>query len=72
MRALIKYISLLLYSGLIIPFYYYHLPCNSLRSGKQPYPAIHKYKTVKKAAKKRFSLVNETVAEILPVLKNLH
>jgi hypothetical protein len=48
MRALIKYISLLLYSGLIIPFYYYHLPCNTLRAGKQAGPAIHKYKTAKK------------------------
>lgn len=70
MKAIIKYISLLLFSGLIIPFYHYHLPCADLSAGKKPHPVARQYRPSKKA-KKRLSLINETVADIFPVLKNL-
>lgn len=63
---LIKYLSLLLCSGLIIPFYYYNIP------GKSAFDVEVK-KTVRqyKTAKKRFSLINDVGANLFPVIKKL-
>ncbi|RVU01376.1 hypothetical protein EOD41_05270 [Mucilaginibacter limnophilus] len=67
MKALIKYLSLLLCSGLIIPFYYYHIP------GKSSFDTDIK-KTVRqyKSAKKRFSLIEDIGANLFPVIKKLN
>ncbi|RYY36637.1 MAG: hypothetical protein EOP46_05690 [Sphingobacteriaceae bacterium] len=68
MKALFKYLSLLLCSGLIIPFYYYHIPGKSICAEHQIKKAARQYKT----AKKRFSVIDDVAANLFPVIKKLN
>jgi hypothetical protein len=70
MRTLIKYISLLLFSGLIVPFYNHHtVNVAAPLKSKQliAAPAIPF-----KIQSPGFLFINDVVKNIFPVLKNLN
>ncbi|MDR6941893.1 hypothetical protein [Mucilaginibacter pocheonensis] len=70
MKALIKYISLLLFSGLIIPFYNHHYTSHSCSFKSE------QLKTAScdpsKVQHPGFLFINDVVKNIFPVLKNLN
>ena len=70
MKAIIKNISLLLCSGLIIAFYYYNLPDNSLADGKQVASVVRQYKPAK--SNRKFVFMKDIVALLFPVLKRFY
>lgn len=72
MRAIIKYLSLLLSSGLIIPFYYYNMPGNYLPFNKEVKAIAREYKPVKKQCKYSFSLIDDVAVNFFPALKKLN
>ncbi|MEO6148589.1 MAG: hypothetical protein ABIN95_00040 [Mucilaginibacter sp.] len=72
MRAIIKYLSLLLSSGLIIPFYYYYLPGKYLPLNKEVKAIVREYKPGKKQYRYRFSLIDDVAANFFPALKKLN
>lgn len=69
MKLLVKYLSLLIFSGLIIPFYY----ITATRIGFKPAQQTIKAAVVSvKAANEGFSFYQSIVKNIFPVLKNLN
>jgi hypothetical protein len=71
MKTMMKYLSLLIFSGLIIPFYDTAPVCNINPKPILPQTAI--YNTI--AHKTRvvsFSFYNSVIEKIFPVLKNLN
>ncbi|RYZ95866.1 MAG: hypothetical protein EOP47_24975 [Sphingobacteriaceae bacterium] len=72
MRAIIKYLSLLLSSGLIIPFYYYYLPGSYTPLNKGVKAVVREYKPAKKQCKYNFSLIDDVAANFFPALKKLN
>ncbi|SDQ00911.1 hypothetical protein SAMN05428975_5552 [Mucilaginibacter sp. OK268] len=66
MRALIKYISLLLFSGLIVPFYY-HL--NIQKAVPLHSKQISATSILSKNHTPGFVFINNVVKNIFPVLK---
>lgn len=65
MKALIKYISLLVFSGLIIPLYYYYLPEKNNRAGVHAISAV----TDNASLEKTHTYLQKIAAEIFPVIK---
>ena len=70
MRLLIKYISLLLFSGLIIPFYYTTLTQNTQRATKPALCVIITKQPDNDQPIAR-SLITNMVKNLFPVLKSL-
>ncbi|GAA4324274.1 hypothetical protein GCM10023149_25750 [Mucilaginibacter gynuensis] len=69
MNALIKYISLLLFSGLIIPFYYYHTPGKNAPVSKKIKAAVQRTKNTEITPEKSFSIIELAAATLIPSLK---
>jgi len=67
MRTLIKYISLLLFSGLIVPFYNHRTVNITVPKQLTAAPAIP-FKTLPPG----FLFINAAVKSIFPVLKSLN
>ncbi|MCD8741526.1 hypothetical protein LT679_13000 [Mucilaginibacter roseus] len=65
MKALIKYISLLLFSGLIIPLYYYYLPEKNNRVDRHAINAV----TDNTSLEKTHTYLQKIAAELFPVIK---
>ncbi len=65
MKALIKYISLLVFSGLIIPLYYYYLPEKNNRVDGHVISAVADNSSLEKT----HTYLQKIAAEIFPVIK---
>jgi hypothetical protein len=65
MKALIKYISLLLFSGLIIPLYFYYLPERNNAIGTHTISDITNTPDLEKA----HTYLHKIAAELFPVIK---
>lgn len=68
MKALIKYISLLVFSGLIIPLYYYYLPEKNNRAGIHAISPV----TDNTSLEKTHTYLQKIASEIFPVIKKFY
>ncbi|RCH55723.1 hypothetical protein DJ568_07510 [Mucilaginibacter hurinus] len=69
MKMILKYLSLLLTSGLIIPFYYYYTPCKYVAAYKQGSKTI--YKHTKQQYKNNLIILDDMVIILFPALKKM-
>ncbi|TSD64669.1 hypothetical protein FFF34_012240 [Inquilinus sp. KBS0705] len=69
MKLIIKHIGLLIFSGLILPFYYY--VSISHAAHQQRVNALDKQTVVEKPVENGFSIYSEVAKIAFPVLKSL-